>query len=355
MGRVYDALKRAEGQPRANTSSNQPSGNVDNVMPFVPRTDHNHPWERTAFTGLPSVFDSASTAHTGAATGGPALPDGNAFRDAGATLGAVGSARAVEFSSKDISTARVEPHLVAITDPRSPECEQFRSLRTRILQAGERERKHAFVITSANMGEGKTLTAVNLAWLLAQTDGATALIIDADLRNPCAAQYLGLDSERGLSEVLTGETKLTQAIIKLNPAGLHVLPGGARRDDVAELLSGPRFSNLLDEARKLFDYIIIDAPPLGIFTDANILISRADAAVLVLRAGATRYSVVDRLLEQIPRERMLGVVLNRAERKADESYYYYYSDRQRAAAAAQATEPAEEAPQMIYIQEDGVS
>jgi capsular exopolysaccharide synthesis family protein len=362
MGRVFDALKRAESQPRANTPSTQSNGNVDNVMPFVPRSDNNHLWERTAFTGTPSVFDSASTAHTGEATGGPALPDGNAFRDAGATLGAVGSARAVEFSSRDISTARVEPHLVAITDPRSPECEQFRALRTQILQANERDHKRAFVITSPSMGEGKTLTAVNLSWLLAQTDGATTLVIDADLRNPCAAAYLGIDSDCGLSEVLTGETKLTQAIVKLNPAGLHILPGGSRRDDVAELLSGPRFSRLLEEARKLFDYIIIDAPPLGMFTDANVLISRADAAVLVVRAGSTRFSVVDRLLEQIPRERMLGVVLNRAEVKMDDGYYYY-TDRQRAAAAAQATEeenvaeeaPAADAPEMIYIEEDGVS
>ncbi len=361
MGRVYDALKRAESGASANTSSTQPNGNVDNVMPFVPRTENNHPWERAAFTGMPSVFDSASTAHTGEATGGPALPDGNAFRDAGATLGAVGSARAVEFSTRDISTARVEPHLVAVTDPHSPECEQFRSLRTRILQAGEREGKRAFVITSASMGEGKTLTAVNLSWLLAQTDGSTALIIDADLRNPCAAKYLGIDADRGLSEVLTGETKLTQAIIKLNPAGLHILPGGSRRDDVAELLSGPRFSNLLEEARRLFDYIIIDAPPMGIFTDANVLTSRADAAVLVLRAGSTKFSVVDRLLEQIPRDRMLGVVLNRADVKPNDNYYYYYSDRQLAEAAAQASEenvdghaPAE-APEMIYIEEDAVS
>src|SRR5213075_3231248 len=300
---VYDALKRAESSPRATTPSIQPNGNRDNVTPFVPRSDDNHPWERAAFTGQPSVFDSASTAHTSEATGGPALPDGNAFRDAGATLGAVGSARAVEFCSRDISTARVEPHLVAITDPRSPECEEFRSLRTRILQAGERDNKRAFVITSANMGEGKTLTAVNLAWLLAQTDGATALLIDADLRQPCAAEYLGIQTEFGLSEVLTGETKLTQAILKLEPSGLHLLPGGAAREDVAELLSGPRFGRLLEEARKLFDYIIIDAPPLGVFTDANLLINRADAALLVVRASRTRYSVVEHLLEQLPRER----------------------------------------------------
>jgi len=233
-------------------------------------------------------------------------------------------------------------------------------LRTRLLQAGEREHKRAFVITSAGMGEGKTLTALNLAWLLAQTDGATALLIDADLRQPCAAEYLGIQTEIGLSEVLTGETKLTQAILKLEPSGLHLLPGGAAREDVAELLSGPRFGRLLEEARKLFDYIIIDAPPLGVFTDANLLINRADAAILVVRAGVTRYAVVDRLLDQLPRERMLGVVLNRAAGKTDDAAYYYQPRHQRVASAATTDvaddrEAVEDEPEMIYIEEEGVS
>ena len=96
-----------------------------------------------------------------------------------------------------ISAARVEPHLVAITQPRSAYCEQFRSLRTRILQAGERQQMRAFVITSAGIAEGKTLTALNLAWLLAQTEGVRALIIDSDLRQPCATDYLGIDAARG--------------------------------------------------------------------------------------------------------------------------------------------------------------
>ncbi len=359
MGRVYDALKRAESAPRrfnpTTNSSVSRNGHPDNVHYFVPRNGHEHPWEQTAFTGGPAAIDSASTAHTTEATGGPALPGGPASRDAGATLGAVGSARAAEFSSRDISAARVEPHLVAITEPRSAECEQFRALRTRLLQAGEREHKRAFVITSAGVGEGKTLTALNLAWLLAQTDGVKALVIDADLRQPCTADYLGLETDCGLSEVLTGETRLTQAIIKLAPSGLHLLPGGAAREDVAELLSGPRFGRLLDEARKLFDYIIIDAPPLGVFTDANLLINRADAALLVVRASATRYSVVDRLLEQLPRERLLGVVLNRAEAKPDETAYYYQPRHQRAMAEVIEDEEAAEEPELIYIEEDGVS
>jgi capsular exopolysaccharide synthesis family protein len=385
MGRVYDALKRAETAPRQTPSSIKPNGNSGNVSYFVPKNGYehqpqisdlrseisdlrsqisdlrseNHPWERAAFTGAPSAFDSASTAHTTEATGGPALPGGPALRDAGATLGAVGSTRVAEFSSREVSAARVEPHLVAITSPRSAECEQFRSLRTQVLQAGEREGKRAFVITSAGMGEGKTLTALNLAWLLAQTDGATALVIDADLRQPCAADYFGIEAEFGLSEVLTGETKLTQAIVKLEPSGLHLLPGGAPREDVAELLSGPRFGRLLEEARKLFDYIIIDAPPLGVFTDANLLINRADAAVLVVRASVTRYSVVERLLERLPRERMLGVVLNRADVTSEDTSYYYQPRHSRlveteATAQSVAAEP-DGAPGMIYIEEEAVS
>jgi protein-tyrosine kinase len=360
MGRVYDALKRAESTQRAYRSHTSDSRGINsgNVTFIVPRDEH--PWEASPFTGMPAAINSASTAHTAETFDGSALPDGPAYRDAGATLGAVGSARAVDFTSREIQAARVEPHLVAITAPRSAECEHFRSLRTRLLEAGERERKQAFVITSAGVEEGKTITALNLAWLLAQSDGVTALVIDADLRQPCAAAYFGIETDCGLSEVLTGETRLTEAMVKLQPAGLHLLPGGAAREDVAELLSGPRFGRLLDEARRLFDYIIIDAPPLGVFTDANLLINRADAALLVVRAAKTKYSVVDQLLEQLPRERMLGIVLNRAELEGEETAYYYQARRQHVADEIDSEEeaPAETAgdrPEMIYIEEDVVS
>lgn len=366
MGRVYDALKRAESAQRHHHKPSDFSGhrnrNADNVSVFTPKNEQEHPWSASPFTAMPVAIDSASTAHTAEETGGPALPGGPASRDAGATLGAVGSARAARFSSRDILAARVEPHLVAITDPRSPECEQFRSLRTRLLEAGERKQMRAFVITSSGVGEGKTLTALNLAWLMAQTDGVQALVIDADLRQPCAAKYLGIETDRGLSEVLTGETRLTETIVRLKPVGLHLLPGGAAREDVAELLSGPRFARLLAEARKLFDYIIIDAPPLGIFTDAKLLINRADAALLVVRAAKTRYAVVDGLLEQLPRERVLGVVLNRAETQPDDAAYYYRSQyRSQAPPVEASVEPATtdaagpEQPEMIYIEEGFVS
>ncbi len=362
MGRVYDALMRAK-DPEPNGSRNtshfseRRNGGANKVASNGSKNGHDHPWDRAPL--FPSPFaanSSASTAHTANATGGSALPGGSASRAVGATLDAAGSTRAVEFVSRDVSVARVEPHLVAVTQPRSAVCEQYRSLRTRILQAGERQKMCAFVVTSAGVGEGKTLTALNLSWLLAQTDGAKTLVIDADLRQPCATDYLGIEAPYGLSEVLAGTATLQESIVKLKPSGLHLLPGGEARDDVAELLSGPKFARVLADARQMFDYIIIDAPPLGIFTDANLLINRADGALLVVRAGKTRYGSVDRLLEQLPRERILGVVLNRSEDQPDDNSYYYQRRYYRAdTEAAPELEPEfgpEDDPEMIFIEQE---
>ena len=340
MGRVFDAIRKSSA-----------SDNNGSAAKSQPEKDSTRRREGSGVSGSPSAKEieerllagstimtvskeaarsSASSAHTTDVPDGSALPAGFASRDAGATLDAAGATRAGGFVSYDVSPARVEPHLVAISQPRSPYCEQFRALRTRILQAGEKLQMRAFVITSAGIGEGKTLTALNLGWLLAQTEGVRALVIDSDLRRPCATDYFGIDATVGLSEVLGGQVTLEDAIVRLDPAGLYLLPGGKPRDDVAELLSGPSYTRVLTEARRMFDYIIIDAPPLGIFTDANVLMSRADGAMLVVRAGHTRYAHVDKLLEQIPRERLLGVVLNRADEQLDSSNYYYqyrYSKR----------------------------
>jgi capsular exopolysaccharide synthesis family protein len=346
MGRVFDALRRQS----ANENSGAPKGQSTSSerrseRPGIPRVSSARQIEEELFSGssilsvsTETAHNSASTAHTADVPGGSALPGGIASRDAGATLDAAGAARVGGMVTYDISPARVEPHLVAVSQPRSAYCEQFRSLRTRILQGGERLQTRAIVVTSAGIAEGKTLTALNLAWLLAQTEGVRALIIDSDLRQPCITNYLGIDSSVGLSEVLGGLITMEDAIVRLEPAGLFLLPGGQARDDVAELLSGPTYATLLTDARKMFDYIIIDAPPLGIFTDANVLMNRADGALLVVRAGKTRYTAVEKLLEQIPRERMLGVILNRVEEQPDSASYYYqhrYYNRERGRAGGE--------------------
>jgi capsular exopolysaccharide synthesis family protein len=337
MGRVYEALKRAAVQPggakpQKPANSKRRNGGAGGLPPAAREIEEQLIASSSILTAPDAAYSSASTAHTAEAPDGSALPGGIASRAAGATLGAAGAARAAEFMSYTISAARVEPHLVAITQPRSAYNEQFRALRTRVLQAGEHQQVRTIVLTSAGIGEGKTMTSLNLSWLLAQTEGVRCLLIDSDLRAPCATNYLGLDLPVGLSEVLGGDVTLEEAIVRLEPAGLYLLPGGRARDDVAELLSGPTYARVLKEARRLFDYVVIDAPPLGIFTDASVLIDKADGALLVVRSGKTKYATVDRLLDQLPRERMLGVVLNRADAELDSNAYYYqhrYYDRER--------------------------
>ena len=355
MGRVFDAMRRHSATDNGNAAKAKEESKRREESPKVsglplPEQIEEQLLSGSSIMSVPGkpVRSSASTAHTADVPGGSALPGGIASRDAGATLGAAEATRAGGFVTYDVSPARVEPHLIAVSQPRSAYTEQYRSLRTRILEAGDRMQMRAIVVTSAGIAEGKTLTALNLAWLLAQTEGIRCLIIDSDLRRPCATDYLGIDAQAGLSEVLGGQLRLEDAIVRLEPAGLHLLPGGRPRDDVAELLSGPSYARLLTEVRRMFDYIIIDAPPLGIFTDASVLMSRADGGLLVVRAGKTRYSTVDKLLDQMPKDRLLGVVLNRTEEQPDESSYYYqhrYYNRERRTTEMQpipATERIEE-------------
>jgi capsular exopolysaccharide synthesis family protein len=271
----------------------------------------------SAFNGQPFAAD------------GMALPVDGSGISAGATLNAADSTRPTSAAPPDfvqwrVEAGRVESHLVAITQPNSVHCEEYRSLRTQILHRSEKTGLKSVVVASVNAGEGKSVTALNLSWMLAQSDGLRCLVIDSDLRKPRLTSYLGIETDGGLSDVLTGRSKLRDSIIRLEPSGLHLLPGGYSRSDVAELISGFRFRDVLREACEMFDFVIIDAPPLGIFTDANLLINQADAALLVIRAGMTKYSAVDRILETLPKDRMLGVVLNEGETVSENPARYGY-------------------------------
>ncbi len=331
---ILKALQKKQSEQPNETSKTESA----KVVPFEKNGRHaNTPPElltRKEFKiGTPSLaFNGQSDSKIG-----KALPDFETKNSAGATLNAVGSTRIAEkrlpeFASWNVEAERVEPRLIAITQPDSNYCEEYRSLRTQILHKSQRQKLQSIVVASINPSEGKSVTALNLSWLLAQTDGINALIIDSDLRMPSLTDYLGIETDKGLSDVLAGRTSLNDSIIKLEPSGLHLLPGGEARKDVAELISGPTFKEILRQARQMFDYVIIDAPPLGIFTDATVLINHADGAMLVIRAGKTSYSAVDRVLETLPRERMLGVVLNQSEDVLDETHYnygYYNSARKK--------------------------
>lgn len=319
---ILKALQKKQIEQTPETAKNT-------VVPFEKKSrTYNAPPEMFADENL--KIGTPSSAFNGQIDSiiGTALPEAESINIAGATLDAVGLTRPTstnlpDFVSWNVEAERVEPRLVTITHPHSNYCEEYRSLRTHILHKSQRGKLQSIVVASINPSEGKSITAINLSWLLAQTDGVKCLIIDSDLRMPSLTDYIGIETDKGLSDILAGKATLQDSIIKLEPAGLHILPGGEARSDVAELISGPKFKEILRQAREMFDFVIIDAPPLGIFTDANVLINHADGAMLVIRANRTKYAAIDRILETLPRERMLGVVLNDSEDVLDESHYNY--------------------------------
>ena len=327
------SILKALQKKQVEQTNNQPEAPKGTVVPFDRSERENARRanvppamfvDRNFKIGTPSLtFNGQSDSPVGTA-----LPDSLSEITAGATLNVGSSTRTAskslpEFTAWTVEAERVEPRLVAITQPHSSYCEEYRSLRTQVLHRSQRQKLQSIVVASINPSEGKTITALNLSWLLAQTDGVRCLIIDSDLRMPSLTDYLGIETDKGLSDILAGRATLQDSIIRIEPAGLHILPGGEARADVAELISGPKFKEILRQAREMFDYVIIDAPPLGIFTDANILINHADGAMLVIRTNRTKYSALDRVLETLPRERMMGVVLNQSEDVLDETHYNY--------------------------------
>jgi len=198
-----------------------------------------------------------------------------------------------------------EARLVALAAPDSPAAEQYRVLYQRILKLAVRRPMRVVAVTSAGRHEGRTTTAANLALTAAQ-EGRATVLVDADLRRPSIARLLGLAPRPGVADVLAGRAELAQAMTRLGP--LAVLGAGEDRDAVA-LLRSPAAAALLDQLRATHELVVLDAPPALAFADGDRLSGDADAAILVVRAGATPRQVVRLAIDALG-ERAAGIVLN---------------------------------------------
>lgn len=205
--------------------------------------------------------------------------------------------------------------------------EAYRRLRTNISFMGlGGERRTSFVISSSVPGEGKTQTSVSLARVLAQA-GETVLLIDADLRRPQVAQRMQLDSELGLTDVLTRRGTLADLAIPAS-TNLWVLPAGTIPPNPSELLGSEAMAKLLSLVEREFDYVIIDTPPVIPVTDAVVLASQTGGIVLVTRSGVTRRAQISESIEILDagNATVLGVVLNDVQLRSKSDRYGYYSE-----------------------------
>ena len=225
----------------------------------------------------------------------------------------------------DVSTAALDPQLVAALAPQSLAAEQYRSLRTRIKRAENGRAVRAIVITSPNKGDGKSLTAANLAITMAQEFQQRVLLIDGDLRRPAVHRLFGVAERPGLTDVLMGGVELSQALVNVEHHHLTLLPAGAIPSHPAELLGSAAMRRVLDTLRNRFDRILIDMPPVAPLADLHILAPMADGLLMIVRAGVTPKPAIERALAGLDTTKVLGLVLNESGGNvADTTTYHDY-------------------------------
>ena len=275
MGKVYDALRRAEAQ----------------------RTQR------------------------GAGAAGIAPPiDAPLGRASGATPAEGGRLRALARWLRGAHSSGAADEATAVNKRRisllQPDCfvaEQFRTLRARLDSLANERPVRTLAMASAMPGEGKTTAAVNLALVTAMSVGRRILLVDCDLRRPKIHQALGLRPEFGLAEVLTDQAPLDRALLKVEGTSLEVLPVRATPKNPSELLASERMRALVEELARSYDQVIFDTPPTLALPDAKTVSELTDGLVLVVRADMTPEEDVQAALDVLDRRRVLGVVMNGAD------------------------------------------
>lgn len=200
-----------------------------------------------------------------------------------------------------------QARLVALEAPDSPAADQYRVLHQRLLRLAARRPLRVIAVTSTGRREGRTTTAANLALTAAQ-EGRATVLVEGDLRRAALAALLGLAPRAGLADVIEGRAELAQAVTRLGP--LAVLCAGGDGSDAP--LRSARAQAVLEQLRDAYDLVVVDAPPALAFADGDRLAAGADAALLVVRAGATPRQAVRLALESLG-ERATGIVLNDVE------------------------------------------
>ena len=219
--------------------------------------------------------------------------------------------------------------LIVDNHARSVRAEAFRQLRTNLQFIDAARPVGVLVVTSSIANEGKSTTAINLAVSFSDS-GRRVLLIEADLRRPRVAEYLGLEGAVGLTNVLVGQAAIDDVLQPWGRGGLTVLPSGTIPPNPSELMGSPLMAELIIQLRKSFDMIIIDTPPVLPVTDAAVASRLVDGVVLVVRYGKTTRNQVSTALRSLTAvdARVLGTVLTMSPVKGAEAYsaYGYYED-----------------------------
>jgi len=228
----------------------------------------------------------------------------------------------------------VHSYLLSITDPTSPLLETYRRLYKKVSFFQKEKNVRNIGLTSATVGEGKTLTSINLALAVAEDTQNQVVLMDCDFRRPKVASYLGMAPHRGLADVIQRNADPRDVMVTLGPEkeNLHVLPLGKIRGDLEKeiysALYEKKLEPLLASLKKDFDFVIIDTPPILPIVDIHYLSELLDGLILVVRTGKTSRDLVQHALETLDGKNIIGMIVNGVTGQLSSRYQYgsyYYS------------------------------
>ena len=253
-------------------------------------------------------------------------------KDKTTNTGSAENVIAIDSANKLSSNKRIHPNLIAYHAPQSIEAEHFKVLRTNLLFPAHGNPIRKILVTSALPNDGKSFVSSNLATSIAQGIEEYVLLIDCDMRKPSIHSYFGYEQVTGLSEHLSSEMDLSKSLLKSAIPKLTLLPAGQPPINPTELLSSKKMKSLLDEVTNRYNdrYIIIDSPPPSMAAETIAIANHVDGIILVVRSGKTPKNAVAETIEQIGKEKLIGIVLNYSDLTSKQYYGYgkkYYSKK----------------------------
>ena len=232
---------------------------------------------------------------------------------AAALSAASGQPMAAAMPPSVYATVKLDPPknapLLPLDSAETRAAEQYRIIRTKVIQDPRQPR--VLIVSSPELGDGKSITACNIALSLALKPDTSVLLLDGDFRRSSVNETLGIRPPAGLAEVLSGTCTPEQAIVCIESLpSLHVLGITRKPRNPAELLDSPRWRALFDDLRHEFDFVVIDAPPVELVADYDLIGAVADGVILVIRPDHTHRVLCRQAMEAVGEDRLVGVVMN---------------------------------------------
>ena len=221
-------------------------------------------------------------------------------------------------------TPSPDASLLDSSRPSESPAEEFRSLRTRLNHLQSLQPIHTIVVTSASPAEGKSFSAANLALAQAQLEGNLTLLADFDFRRPVIHTLFQVPRGPGITDYLQGKASLEEIIKRIEGTNLCIMTAGEAVLNPLELLNLPEVKNLMDHLPSIFNWVLLDTPPLLFAADANLLSTLCHGLVLVVRIGTTTIDSVTRAMSSLCQNNILGILVNGAHKGELYSKYNYY-------------------------------